>query len=526
MEHREEHFQMLAQKELLVALRELTTEGTFDEIIRDEFERIDSEMAKRAYIYVAAVGQIQLGIRYKVLARILNISWSSLGKQVFRPTDGVLISGEVVGSSRHNVGFRLTTRHPIIASIIFAHSAENDQAKFEIITEIISHLDPGFPEDRRLLDGVVKRKELVNTLADLDSRRQLYDMLQRIIPNTPFVLQHRSILERDLQHADNAIAFARQAVSLDRKNPALLNTLGLALEFAARGMKNVERRRLLLGEAEKIFDDGIARNPSDAYSYIGKVNLIRYHALEMESNSDERTKLNADALSLLEEAFEATGESEIIAVALGDQRKQMGDYKEAVRTLTAALQARPENVRLRDLLIQYLSDASQEKEALKIALAGIKFDPNSWRLQRHVARLMRANRYRIGPIRSAYEAAIRHRKGDVALLVEFAAFLFTNGNIAEATDLFKEAMELKTLSDKRQIREWWCDEHGKRKVFSGKLNRIRGGTGYAEAIPENFEAFFWRTESWVAELGEGDALQFQVGFNACGPVAKILMRIR
>jgi len=175
-EHREEHFLALAQKELLVALRELTTEGTFDDIIRDEFEEIDSETAKRAYVYVSAIGQIQLGIRYEVLGRILNISSSSLGKEVFRPTDGILISGEAVGSSRHNVGFRLTTRHPIIASIIFAHAAKDDEEKFNIVMEIVSHLDPGFPEDRRLLDGIVIRKELVNTLADLNRRRELYDI--------------------------------------------------------------------------------------------------------------------------------------------------------------------------------------------------------------------------------------------------------------------------------------------------------------------------------------------------------------
>jgi tetratricopeptide (TPR) repeat protein len=525
-EHRQEHFLALAQKELLVALRELTTEGTFDEIIRDEFNKIDSETARRAYVYVSAIGQIHLGIRYEILARILQISSSSLGKEVFRPTDGVLISGEAIGSSRHNVGFRLTTRHPIIASIIFAHAAQDDEEKFKIIKDLISHLDPGFPEDRRLLDGIVKRKELVNTFADLDRRRELYDMLQRILPNSPHVLQHRSILERDLHHADNSIAFARQAVALDRRNPAFLNTLGLALEFAARGMKHLERRRLLVKEAGRIFDDGIARNPSDAYSYLGKFNIIRYHALELEPSADERNRLKADALSLLEEASEATGDSEIIAVALADQRRQMGDFQDAVKMLTAALNTKPENARLRDLLVRYLSSASRYKEALKIALAGIKFDPNSWRLQRHVARLMRANGYKLAPIRGAYEAAVRHNKGDLGLLVEFAAFLFTHSIVADAGDIFGEAKRLKTLSDKRQIREWWCDEGNKRKIFTGKLKRFQGATGYAEAFPENFEAFFWRTEAWIAELREGDPVQFQVGFNAYGPVAKILLQNR
>ena len=108
--------------------------------------------------------------------------------------------------------------------------------------------------------------------------------------------------------------------------------------------------------------------------------------------------------------------------------------------------------------------------------------------------------------------------------MEVAAFLFTNGFVTDAKDVFEEARRLKTLSDKRQIREWWCDEWKKRKIFTGKVKRIRGGTGYTEAVPENFESFFWRTETWIAELREGDRVQFQVGFNAFGPVAKILLR--
>jgi hypothetical protein len=110
----------------------------------------------------------------------------------------------------------------------------------------------------------------------------------------------------------------------------------------------------------------------------------------------------------------------------------MGDFQDAVKMITAALNTKPENARLRDLLVRYLSSASRYKEALKIALAGIKFDPNLWRLQRHVARLMRANGYKLAPIRGAYEAAVRHNKGDLGLLVEFAAFLFTHSIVADA----------------------------------------------------------------------------------------------
>src|SRR5260370_731899 len=50
-----EHFTALAHRELLVALRELTSEASFDDIIRDEYNKIPSETAHHAYAYVAAL---------------------------------------------------------------------------------------------------------------------------------------------------------------------------------------------------------------------------------------------------------------------------------------------------------------------------------------------------------------------------------------------------------------------------------------------------------------------------------------
>ncbi len=193
-----EHFTALAQKELLVALRELTSEASFDDIIRDEYNKIPSETAKHAYVYVAALGQLDLAIRYETLIHLLELRYDQLGTEIFQPTEGVLISGEVSGSSRHNAGFRLTTRHPVIASIIFDMAAPDDDSKFDILNRLLTQLDPGYHEDQILLNAIVRRRELVDTFVSYEKRRALYERLATILPDDPYVLQHRSILEREL----------------------------------------------------------------------------------------------------------------------------------------------------------------------------------------------------------------------------------------------------------------------------------------------------------------------------------------
>ena len=406
-------------------------------------------------------------------------------------------------------------------------SANDDEAKFEIINAIMSQLDSGYPEDRWLLEGIVKRKELVNTLGSVEKRRDIYNTLAKLLPNSGFVFQHRSILERELKNGELAVEYARRALAIDRRNRSIQNTLGLALEYSARNVTDLSRRRIIVNEADRIFRDGITSNPVDGYSYIGRLNVLRFHDLELEASPKERDLIQAMMLALLEEAFDATNEAPMIASLLAEQRERLGNSEEALTTLTDALKVKPQDTRLRDTLLTFLSEAGKFEEALKVALAGIKFDPNSWRLQRHAARFMIIQDYPVNAIQSAYEAALRHKKDDIGLYVEFGAFLFTNNLIEPANDVFDAARKVTTYNtEKRHIKRWWKDAKGARIVFSGKVKSLQGASAYVLAVPANFEAFFWRTEDWLAELREGDPVQFQVGFNAYGPTAQILVKNR
>jgi hypothetical protein len=67
------------------------------------------------------------------------------------------------------------------------------------------------------------------------------------------------------------------------------------------------------------------------------------------------------------------------------------------------------------------------------------------------------------------------------------------------------------------------DRDGREIEFKGRVRAIRGAAAFVLAIPENFEAFFWRTRNNLQDLREGDSVRFTVGFNAMGPTAKIVL---
>jgi tetratricopeptide (TPR) repeat protein len=243
-------------------------------------------------------------------------------------------------------------------------------------------------------------------------------------------------------------------------------------------------------------------------------------AVNKEKDSLRKAVLQADALSLLEEAYDATDQSSVIALELAKQRDQLGTPEESMEILRIALEKDPTNSRLRDLWIRFKIERNEWQEALEIALEGTKYDPTSWRLQRHIARIKRATGGSIEAIKGHYEAAIRHHKGDLALLVELGAYLFTHGKYSEANIIFSQARDLPTNYFERQkIREIWEDADRKPVIFSGKVKSIGGAAAWAIAIPDNFEAFFWRNRTNLSDLQIGTQINFSVGFNAHGATA-------
>ena len=99
--------------------------------------------------------------------------------------------------------------------------------------------------------------------------------------------------------------------------------------------------------------------------------------------------MKANALALLEEAYESTDESPIIAGELANQRDKLGDPESAILVLKLALEKTSSDTRIRDLLIQFCIKKGDDLDALNIAMNGEKLDPTSWRLQRHIARLQK-----------------------------------------------------------------------------------------------------------------------------------------
>jgi uncharacterized repeat protein (TIGR01451 family) len=177
------------------------------------------------------------------------------------------------------------------------------------------------------------------------------------------------------------------------------------------------------------------------------------------------------------------------------------------------------------LLIRFLYEKKEYGEALNVAREGSRLDPTAWRLQRWLARLRQqeSGNINIAVIKGNYEAALRHHKGDVGLMVEYAAFLFMQMQLEDAKVQFQAVKSLTIAAqEKRRVRGQWKDQDGIPKIFTGKVQPFKGPRGMVLSIPENFEASFWRGALGTRVVREGETVRFTVNFTGNGPEARIL----
>jgi len=291
------------------------------------------------------------------------------------------------------------------------------------------------------------------------------------------------------------------------------------------------RRQALLSEAALLFEKGISEEKGNPFGYLGRVYVLRQHLLDDQS-VERRTLLQAEILSTLETGREETDNSPVIEREIAQEQKSLGELGDAIATLEEALKKQPSNERIADLLVQFIVRQGQEDKALEetnllkaivVANKSIVHSPNSWRLHRHLARLHTQEVNNVDLVTEHYEAAIRNNKKAVGLYVELAGYLFKNGEYKKARHLFIRADQLPVSSQaKHKIYNWFTDEEGNRREFLGRVESMAGAGAFVLAVPENFEAFFWRRTGDTARLVKGDEIKFYVGFNCRGAVAEII----
>lgn len=520
-----------SDRQLLVALHELTQGKPFEDIILEEYERILPEAAKRLYLDIATMHQFGVTARAGAISRISGISFNDFEDEFLKPLlDIVRVRWD---GTTGDHGYE--TRHPKVAEIAFGVACGDDNAKSAQLTRILSGLDGGYSSDAKIIRSICKGHQIARQFSSIEPAREIFTMACEMSQHSAFLFQQAAILEYSHRRGslDRAEELANTARVIDANNHIYIHTQA---EIARR--KAIEagvrvRKEQLRAQSRKFLNEIFLKDVRKDLTFC---NLLVDEAIDLLGELSE-TPREHEVIEFDDKIEEAVGrlskasqdypdQSEFLSVEARLWEK-LGDGTRAKAALLKAIRAKPRHsgvfARLAKLEGRVEASSDQLGKTLQILNEGLDKFPNDKQLHLQKALLLVESAEQPSPeIEFHFKSSFGAGDNNYDARYSYAVYLFWYGKAAESKDLFEEIdrrapLNFRTTTPKSddsmtlKLSEYRGFVEGKKDQYFF----IRFG-GYPTAI-----FAYWRslqTKDYDV-LNEGEELLFRIRFNRKGPVA-------
>ncbi|BEN38440.1 SIR2 family protein [Serratia marcescens] len=522
-----QEFIVNSERQLLVALHEATMGEPFEDIIFNEYESIYPIQARTIYRTICTLNRLRVPVRAGLIARIFGINFSDFKQQFFTPLEKI-----VLWDSEGNDDYHYRARHAEIAEIVFNRAFGSTLEKYNEYTQILDKINIAFESDRISFRQFMRAKSLHEIFPDYQDVNGIYQKALKTIGEDPYLLQQMANFERirpngNLSLAIELLESAKEKAPYDS---SIIHTMATVWRDKANNSNEAYDRIKFRGEARHLLQEAQRRWGGSPYisttllelsidnfednmkddNVSGKVidDLIRrieeeitiskqkYPDETMLSNLEARFAgiMNDDGriLSSLISAFNDNSRDPFIAIRLSKIYTDKGDFNEASKVLTQALERRRSDHRLNYQYAELLRIMDPSKRASLIYYYRRAFTPNDQNFQAQFW---------------------------------FARFAYESNDIKDTSlsaDIFDYLRTARISKDDRfKIRDYIGGQICA-TIFRGSLKGVNSGFGFVTVDGSGKDIFFPRSEVqndlWEA-LKAGDRLKFNIGFNYAGPVA-------
>jgi cold shock CspA family protein len=516
-----------ADRQLLVALHELTQGKPFEQIILDEFNRVLGDAAKSLYLDIATMHQFGVTARAGAISRISGIRFDDFKAEFIKPlTDIVRITVD-----RFTGDHGYETRHSHVAEIVFRAVCDSDEARSVQLSRIVGGLDPGYSSDQRVLENICRGRNIARTFAGVEHARKIFEVATAALPESAFLFQQAALLE--MQHAKGSLDYAEElaqtARTLDQNNHIYVHTLAEVSRRKANIASSQVRAEQLRAQSRRFLNEILTNDPRKSLTFC---NLLIDEVIDLLRSLPEEPKEYmiiefdrkvAEAKERLDKARrDFPGEAEFPS-AEGRLWQRLGDEVRAKRVLqqATALKAQNSGVFLRLAHVQ--ASGREVENSIETLRAGLQRFPSDKQLHLELAlRLVEHNQTTSPVIEGHFGAS--YGVGDQALDARFfhACYLFWAGKIEECRNLFDE-ISTRSSSDYRKrpnpeegiIDQFIAQQAGSVSSIRDDYFFIQSGC-YPNQIFAHMSALIGID---ISELASGKQVRFRVRFNRRGPVA-------
>jgi cold shock CspA family protein len=527
IEERIAAFMSKADRQLLVALHELTQGKPFEEIVFSEHQRVSPEQARQLYLDIATMHQFGVHIRAGSISRISGITYEDYKRDFFAPLDDIV----KVDTDPYSGDYYYKTRHPRVATLVFRTVCSDDASKSKQLRRIIEGFDVGYESDRRALEEMTKGRALAEQLRNVDEVREIYEAAIAVAPRQAFLYQQWAIFELNHPYGSTAKAegLAADAHEMDPRNKSIIHTQAevdrkRANEESSQVLKQSLRRRVrerldTLPSGSRFAASSRCKLLVDEVAELSKV--LSEEAKPHEAKFfAEKVRDAENALARAQQNFEE--DADIIQVE-ARLRQVLDQEDRALKALQRAWTAGPKGSGIASRIATIFDGRDQSSNALKILNDAILRDPEDKSIHLAIAmHHLRQPEFDAALVENHLRSSFSMGDHNFENRFVLAQYLFLRVNVVDAAELFAqinskapESFRKVGMRDDNAITKRLPRISGAVETMKDRFLFIRSGS-YPESI---FVHHSQITPSVLDELNHGTAVNFRVRFNRAGPIA-------
>jgi len=526
-EERRHAFLSYADRQLLVALYEITSGAEFPDIVFDEYTNIANDRARRIYLFVCALNRMNVPVRAGLIYRLTGVSFLDFKRDFFAPLDSLVLSEEY--KPARDMAYR--ARHPWIAQIVFERALPIERDRFDLYLSILKEIDVGYTPDRSAFRESIRAKNLKELFSDPLMVEEIFRTAGEASHNDGYLFQQHAIYEMrrfngNLARANDLLAHARKALPFDRSITHSMSELEIARASAAR--TDLERKMHL----EQARQHAARLTGSSADSGHGHVTLVKLamgrlrELLEKaEADDEDVTSATKQVEQALSDGLQQFRNDEYLLAAEAEFSQLLNDKERAKKALTKAIAKNPASSFVAKALSR-VQESDHDYAGARTTLGNaLRVLPGDKLLNGALARLLDRHFPDEGR-----EAEVCWRRsftdGDTNYTSQFwfARRLYLNGKIDDATEKFARLKLARVPFETKVAIAGRIRENGVIKRYDGTISRLESDQAWVTPYGQQRAIYFHSSQvepgMWPT-FGRGDTIRFSIGFNYMGPAATL-----
>lgn len=516
-----------AQRQLLVALHEVTLGLPFEKIVLDEYERVEPAQARRIYLEICALHQFGAPVRAGLISRSSGISFEEFSSKFLLPLENVVRIIE----DRHTKDISYQARHSHVAAMVFAQALPGAEDKFDVLASLLDAMNVDYTSDRETFSRMIKGRSISEIFADVSLGRLFYDRAEEAAPNDAFVPHQRAVFE--MAHSGGSLVLAEEAAqrahSLNVGNHSIKHTLAEIARRRANATDDPLLKQSLRRETRQLLTRYGAGTSEYDYNTRARLAIDELKDLlhnsshgDAESPPTQIVDAAKEAELAIERGLQAFPDSAQLLATEASFHELLQAGQEAVATLAKAFRKNPRQDWLAVRLARIYRRQGDPDQAITVLESCLRENPASKPAHLEMAHCLGLVDAEPSLILDHFRRA--YTEGDSNFEAQFwhARELFVQDRFGDAERAFIGLHDRAPGRFRTGSTAVVSDRSGELREFKGEVDRLEEGYAFIASAHLPKHLFASRAdsaeESWAA-LGPGACVKFNVAFNRRGPRA-------